>query len=171
MFNRRGQGTIEYLVIIAIVVVIALVVVGLLLQAMNPAGGVTESTAKNTWRSSTPFAITDWAWPSGTDKNITLVLRNNTYESVNFVSVDMNVNKTATSGFDANGSAVNNVAAGQTFTVTVQTSSTQGVLGACVAGQRFSIPKEQIRIRYSTASISGVTRIQNALADITGTCS
>jgi len=44
--NFRGQGTIEYLVIIAIVVVIALVVVGLLVSQMDSSQGVSGSSFK-----------------------------------------------------------------------------------------------------------------------------
>ncbi len=151
MFRKRGQGTIEYLVIIAIVVVIALVVVGLLLQVMDQGSGIPEATAKTAWKSAQPWAITDW------DQNTTalaLVLKNNSYESMELE--DVHVNGTAAVFEDFN------VSSGATSTVYV-------ALTATTAGDKYSYAKANIYITYNTANING--KNQYALADIVGTVS
>jgi hypothetical protein len=149
--NHKGQGTIEYLVIIAIVIVIALVVVGLLLQVMNSGSGVPETQAKATWKSAEPLGIIDWGL-SGT--TLTLVLRNNSAETIEWN--DLNV----TSTIQANEASAN-IASGSTKTITATVT-------ACTAGTKYSYPKEGISIGYNTANIDN--KRQNAIADIVGTC-
>ena len=85
--TKKAQGTIEYLVIIAIVVVIALVVVTLLLQLMGQGSGVGETSAKSTWRSADPWAISDW---SASTTTLTLVLKNNSAETMDFGDIYLN---------------------------------------------------------------------------------
>ena len=150
--ERKGQGTIEYLVIIAIVIVIALVVVGLLLQVMNSGSGVPETQAKATWKSVEPLGIIDWG--IGSDGNITIILRNNSAETIEFNSF------TIATG-DVNDTAAN-IAAGATRSIWIDLST------ACSSGSKFSYPKEGISIDYNTANIDNKT--QKAIADIVGTC-
>lgn len=151
--EKRGQGTIEYLVIIAIVVVIALVVVGLLLQIMGNFGGMSESSARAAWKSGTPFAIADYAQTSTT---VTLVLQNTsgqtlTFDYINVAATDINTtNKT--------------LSAGETYTITVTDASQ-----TCTNGAKYSYPKTGIVINYDTPNISDLNQL--GVADITGTCS
>jgi len=162
--KQKGQGTIEYLVIIAIVIVIALVVVGLLLQVMNSGSGIPETQARATWKSSTPLAITDWGFDS--DGNIlTLVLRNNSSETITFNDFDLTASAGGTIDGAANGdknSTSKSIASGSTYNITVNTITN------CTSGNKYSYPKENIDINYSTVNISNKT--QKALASITGTC-
>jgi len=151
--ERKGQGTIEYLVIIAIVIVIALVVVGLLLQVMNSGSGVPETQAKATWKSAEPLAIIDWG--IGSDGNMTLVLRNNTAETIEFNSLTLN------SDGDINDTAVN-IASGATKSIWIDLTTT------CTSGSKYSYAKENISIDYNTTNIDNKT--QKAIADIIGTC-
>jgi len=122
-------------------------------QVMAPSGGVTEATAKNTWRSSSPFAMVDWV---KNGSSLTVVLKNNTYETINFVSI--NIGSAVNADFDAN------IASGDQRTKVITD------LEPCAVGTRFSLPKETIKITYSTEPMS-VNRTQMALADIVGTCS
>jgi len=157
MLQNKAQGTIEYLVIIAIVVVIALVVVGLLLQVMGQGSGIPEQTARTAWKSASPFAIVDWS--KAADGNITLVLRNNSYESLGLY--DLNISSTAT---DGNTDDSTNIAPGSTVTRIIATAST------CTAGERYAYPKEYIFITYRTPTIASDRR-ESAAADLVGTCS
>jgi hypothetical protein len=150
MLNKRGQGTIEYLVIIAIVVVIALVVVGLLLQVMGNSGGASESSVRAAWKSTQPWAITDWT-VSGT--TATFVLRNNSAETLGYNSMQLY------SGATNTGSAAN-VAPGATKTVTVTVTSV-------ASAAKYSYPKAAIYIDYNTTNISNMK--QYGVADIVGT--
>lgn len=153
MFGKKGQGTIEYLVIIAIVVVIALVVVGLLLQLSSPAKGTTENQSKNTWKTATPFAIVDWSRTS--DGNLALILQNNSEnQSINLKSI--------TVGGVTAAQDKNNITQGSKVTAIVP-------VGACTTGVAYSFPKEGISIIFTTPTI-GSDRTETAMADIVGTC-
>ena len=147
--NNRAQGTIEYLVIIAIVVVIALVVVGLLLQILGNFGTMSETSLKTSWKTAEPWAITDW---SASTTVLTLVLKNNSSDTLTLSSV--------TVAGDSNGTATTNIAPGATAIKTIAKT--------CTATSKYSYPKSGITITYTTPSITG--KVQYAVADIAGTC-
>jgi uncharacterized protein (UPF0333 family) len=160
--TQKGQGTIEYLVILAIIVVIALIVVGLLLQTTDVGGGIGESTAKTAWKSAEPFAIMDYAQAEN-DGNLTIVLKNNSGAVLDLTSFkigthDLNTvigNDLELSNFAPNSTAV--------FYVSGTT------VGACVSGNTYSYKAEDIEITYNTADITG--RKQIGKSPLTGTCS
>ena len=153
MQTNKGQGTIEYLVIIAIVIVIALVVVGLLLQIMGQGSGVPETAARAAWKSEQPWAITDW---SKTSTTLTVVLKNNSSETMDFIDV-------YTTAADNNATVTSNVAPGATLTKTITTAA------SCTTGAKYSYPKANIRIDYSSSTIA--SKKQYANTDLVGTCS
>jgi hypothetical protein len=158
MINHKAQGTIEYLVIIAIVVVIALVVVGLLLQIMGQGGGVTESSARATWKSSTPFAITDYSRATTT---LTMAVRNNSADTLTLWKVCVD------STPDCNATGYTNIPAQGSQLITISSLSATNAPCA-VAGTKYAIPKANIYIDYNTATINGAREYANA--DIVGTC-
>ncbi len=147
MVNKKGQGTIEYLVIIAIVIVIALVVVGLLLQVMDQGSAVPEQSAKLAWQSAAPIAIVDWDGNSG--GGLTIVLKNNSYQTVTNASITI-------AGSESNDV---NIISGDTATV--------GIASIVTSGERFAFVKTDITITYDTPDITG--RTQSGAADIIGT--
>ena len=158
--KQTGQGTIEYLVIIAIVIVIALVVVGLLLQVMNAGSGVPETQAKTTWKSAEPLAIIDWGVTSDLNK-LQLVLRNSSAETIEFN--DFNLSSSASDATDKDyNDTTKSIASGATYTIYIDT------LTNCTSGSKYSYPKEGISIDYNTVNINNKT--QTALADVIGTC-
>jgi hypothetical protein len=151
--KTRGQGTIEYLVIIAIVVVIALVVVGLLLQVMQQGSGIPDATAKRAWISAEPFSVIDWTRSGNV---ITLVMKNNSSETLDLNTVKFNatdINYPAFTGIPPGGTK--NI----TYTLTV---------GSCTTGNKYSIAKDGIKIIYSTPNIANKT--ESGAADLVGTC-
>ena len=150
--NQKAQGTIEYLVIIAIVVVIALVVVGLLLQILGNFGTMSETSLKTSWKTAEPWAITDWSASAGT---LTLVLKNNTAETLEFTNI--------TVGAGTAYSTDANVAPGATMSTNASISTT-----GCTSGSKYSYPKANVVITYNTTSITG--KAQYGVADIAGTC-
>jgi len=150
--NQKAQGTIEYLVIIAIVVVIALVVVGLLLQILGNFGTMSETSVKTSWKSAEPWAITDW---TKTLTGATLILKNNSSETMTLKSVNL-------SSSDKNATVnVTNVAPGAPVTVTISGMTN------CAATTKYSYPKNGITIDYNNANIN---KTQYGTADIVGTC-
>ncbi len=153
--KTRGQGTIEYLVIIAIVVVIALVVVGLLLQVMNQGSNIPETSAKTAWKSTEPWGIVDWS--RATDGNLTLVLKNNTADTLGFNTFAL----TSALGNDSN-TYPTNVPAYSTLLIKIKTT------GACASGTKYSYPKTGIYIDYNSTSING--KRMGGAGDIVGTC-
>jgi len=154
MTDRKAQGTIEYLVIIAIVVVIALVVVGLLLQVMNQGSNVPESSARAAWKSTAPIAIMDWS-ASSSDGNIQIVFRNNSADAISDVNIQI-----------GNGTPVQigSIAPGAT-TAVKKVPYTQ-----CSGTNRFAITKDSIKITYISGAITSA-RTEAPAADIVGTCS
>ena len=83
MFSK-GQGTIEYLLIISVVIVIALVLVSLLTGFLSAGDGVDETHSKIYW-SSQPIALLDGIIRS--DGDGTLVIQNNESETVTVTSI------------------------------------------------------------------------------------
>lgn len=153
--DRKAQGTIEYLVIIAIVVVIALVVVGLLLQIMGNFGGMSESAARAAWKSGTPFAITDYAQDS---TNLTIVLQNTSGNTIEFNSFTIETGDT--------NSIAKSIAAGDTYTITIASS---GLSQTCAtAGTKYAYPKSGVSIDYNSQYVDSLTQV--GAADIVGTC-
>lgn len=146
--NHKAQGTIEYLVIIAIVVVIALVVVGLLLQILGNFGGANETALKTSWRTAEPWAIQDW---SADGNALNLVLKNNTAET-------LELNSVKASGTTPSAQTIPPGAVTTKIEVTI----------TCSEGNKYSIPKNDIQIDYNTQSIDN--KIQYGVADIAGTC-
>jgi len=157
MTAKKGQGTIEYLVIIAIVVVIALVVVGLLLQVMQQGNAVPETSAKTAWKSAEPWGIIDWT--NDATNGLTLVLRNNSSETLSLNSAQVLTG----SGDDISTTDQDNVAAGATILVTYIPLVTN-----CTAASKYTIPKSGVIINYDSTNISAKT--QYGVADIVGTC-
>jgi len=91
--DRRGQGTIEYLVIIAIVVVISLVVVGLVMQQMGSSVNVSK-TSNKIGDLTQSIGITE-SLVSPTDQNFVVKLLNNSGSTITISNVkigDSNVN-------------------------------------------------------------------------------
>jgi hypothetical protein len=121
---------------------------------MQQGNAVPETSAKAAWKSAEPWGITDW---SRTANALTLVLKNNSSETMSFT--DIYVNTT-----DANtGSTQNNVASGATVTRTITMAAS-----TCSAGSKYALPKAGIYIDYNTTNIA--SKKQYAVADIVGTC-
>ena len=158
--NNRAQGTIEYLVIIAIVVVIALVVVGLLLQILGNFGTMSETSLKTSWKTAEPWAITDWSRSAGaaTTGAVTVILKNNSSDTLNL----RDFNLSSTGAGDRNNTAAStfrNVAPGATVKVDFNG------IGTCSG--KYTYPKAGIVIDYNNGTIA---KKQYAVADIAGTC-
>ena len=152
MFDKKAQGTIEYLVIIAIVVVIALVVVGLLLQVMDQGSGIPEQTAKTAWKSAEPWAIVDWTVE--TDGDVVVVLKNNSFET-------MGLNEITLNEFGDSNDDASNVPAGSTIRRTINPTTNP------ISESKYSYPKAYIVIDYNSGSINNKT--QYGAADLVGT--
>lgn len=150
MFGKKGQGTTEYLIILAVVIVIALVVAGVMGWFPGLSSGITAQQSQAYWQGASPIAITQWS-VSGT--TVQLAVQNMTtnritLKDVNFDTTDMH------SGTDEN------VAAGGTTSFT-------GTLGtACTSGQPYQF---DVKIGYNV--IGGIQNATQAgVKPIVGNC-
>ncbi|HNV01463.1 MAG TPA: hypothetical protein PKK60_03480 [archaeon] len=87
--NSRGQGTIEYLVIIAIVVVISLVVVALLLGIFDTNSGQIGAQTQQLDLTTQPLAVKSSLIGTGEDANGLIVISNNTGNLVEDIIVTL----------------------------------------------------------------------------------
>lgn len=81
-----GQGTIEYLVILAIIVVISLIVVSLIINSTLPAQGIQSTTSQIT-SASNPISITNAVVSE--DGNYFLKIKNNTGENLTIKDIQI----------------------------------------------------------------------------------
>ena len=139
MIGKRGQGTTEYLIILAVVIVIALIVVGVMGWIPGLGTGITESQSKAYWQSTSPFAITTYQMTNGVEPVI--VARNNTSQSLSITG--MTINSVAyTTAADAN------FTGGQEISVTLTDNTV-----SCTVGNPYSY---EVEINY-TKSVGGTT--------------
>jgi len=142
MFGKKGQGTTEYLIILAIIIVIALVVVGVMGWFPGLSAGITESQSKAYWQSTSPVGILEYSI-SGADANF--ILRNTSTKKVTVTSItldgtDLGVPSTAiAAGADQNTSGTPpSCISGDSYNydVVITYNTTGGLSGAKVTGNK-----------------------------------
>ncbi|MBN1940659.1 MAG: class III signal peptide-containing protein [Candidatus Diapherotrites archaeon] len=150
MFSNKGQGTTEYLIILAVIIVIALVVVGVMGWFPGLSTGITEQQSRAYWQSTSPFAIDDWEVSSS---GATFSVQNMTTDELRLEDITM--------GSDALDLTDQNVTAGSSFTTPIDNTVT------CTTGNNYSY---DIKITYSVAGgIQGKTF--TGTKPLIGTCS
>jgi len=80
MIGIKGQGTTEYLIILAIIIVIALVVAGVLGFFPGFASGISEQESKAYWQSTQPITIVNSKLLS--DGSMALIIQNNSMNKI-----------------------------------------------------------------------------------------
>jgi hypothetical protein len=130
----RAQGTTEYLIILAVVIVIALIVVSIMGWMPGMGANITEKQSRTYWASLSPLAITSYSVFS--DGSFKLVLRNTGMQALTLSAIYLN---------DEN--VLKN-------TVTVQPASTSTVYGyvtnsanRCTAGTTFTY---NVKLKYGS---------------------
>jgi uncharacterized protein (UPF0333 family) len=83
---RKGQVSTEYLVILAIVLVVALVVVYLVGGFAGMGVGTMETQSQQAWGTAAPFAITSWK-QNGT--SLSLEMQNNDVDTLTLTGISM----------------------------------------------------------------------------------
>ena len=149
MFSRKGQGTTEYLIILAVIIVIALVVVGVMGWFPGLSTGITEQQSKAYWQSASPLAITDW---SVTSSGAIFTVQNMTTDKIQLKDISMD--GTALGLADAN------ISAGSNTTTTLDNTVT------CTSGSNY-----QYNIAISYDVVGGITgKTQTGQKPLIGTC-
>lgn len=149
----KGQVSTEYLVILAIVLVVALVVVYLVGGFAGMGVGTMETQSMQAWGTAAPLAITSWKQSTTT---LQLEVQNNDVDALKLTGISMDgapvsftpANQTLASG------------AKQTFTVT-------GLPDCSPAGTSFS--HQTVILTYDKGSITGKT--ETGIRPIVGKCS
>ena len=150
--NIRAQGATEYLIILAVIIVIALVVVGVMGWFPGLGSGINEQQSKTYWQSASPFAIQDWKL-TGTATEAELVMQNMTPDKLEIEEVHID-------GTDMDLTADVNFSAGERKNAGAFT-----VGKACTTAQNYSF---DVKIEYSTED--GLRKTQTGTKPIVGTC-
>jgi len=148
----RGQGATEYLIILAVIIVIALVVVGVMGWFPGLGTGINEQQSKTYWLTASPFAIVDWKF-TGTATQAELVIQNSTSDTLELEEVHI-------AGTDMDLTSDLNFSAGERKNAGAFTTGK-----ACTSGQIYEF---DVRIEYSTED--GLTKTQAGTKPLVGTC-
>jgi len=148
--KMKGQVSTEYLVILAVVLVVALVVVYLVGGFAGLGAGTLESQSKSYWGSASPFAINNYK-VMGT--NVTLEITNQDIEKLTLTDVTVDgVSVSIASTSFASG----------------ETKSVSGTLGA-TCGTAGTMFQYDIVLVYTKGTITGLREVGSTA--LVGTCS
>jgi len=144
----KGQVSTEYLVILAVVLVVALVVVALVGGVTPVSRGATESQSKNYWQATAPVSITGWKYGGTT---LELVLQN--MEGKKITVTDITIEGATV--FTDN----TTISTGESKTVTITLPND------CGSG---NYELNNITITYSQLDVDGY--VQKGIKPIVGSC-
>jgi hypothetical protein len=150
MMYRRGQGSTEYLVLLAVALIVALVAIALLGWFPGVSGDTRESQSRSYWSGAQPFSILEY---KANSTSLVLTMRNERSEKLTLQ--DMTVD-----GADV-AVAVTEFKGGEEKTVTVTLPATCGTVG--------DLFEYDLTIEYDTSTIPGI--IQTGARPLIGKCS
>jgi len=148
---KKGQVSTEYLVILAIVLVVALVVVYLVGGFAGMGVGTMETQSMQAWGTAAPLAITSW---KQTGTTMQLEIQNNDVDQLTLTGISMD----GGSVFSGN----TTFASGAKMVITATTATTCGATGA-------SFSHDNVVLSYNKGSITGKT--ETGIRPIVGKCS
>jgi hypothetical protein len=148
MMRNQGQGTTEYLIILAIVIVIALVVVGVLGGFPRIGSSIGEGQSKTYWSSVQPLALIEWK--VGASSNGLLVFQNQTSGNITLNSLRWDTDSVSVS---------QSIGPGGKYTVS------SASIACSPAGQPFS---KTLSYNYSTTNLSSIDF--NGSSPVVGNC-
>ena len=150
MFNsKKGQGTTEYLIILAVIIVIALVVAGVMGWFPGMSSLVSESQSKVFWTTTTPITLVNWKLAS---------------TGAQFDMKNAGTDKLLVTGLNVNGVDVNGLAITLTAGANAQTANLPTI--TCTATQQYQY---DVVITYDV--VGGLTGNKlTGLKPIVGTC-
>src|SRR3989338_6418050 len=147
-FFRKGHGATEYLIILAIVIIIALIVAGVL-GFIPGLGGTASSRTSETFWSARDVALIDPVFSAGGNDRVTV--KNNRVNAVTLTTVSID---------GQNFAAGQTVGAGGSVTLS-------GAFIACTAGQTVSYA---VSIAYTDTTTSGAYTDTGSGNTFDGTC-
>ncbi|MFH0961966.1 MAG: hypothetical protein V1820_04750 [archaeon] len=159
--EKRAQSSTEYLVILAVVVIIALAVVGVLGGFPTLTKGVSTKDSLAYWQSGEVGVEKPYL---STSTNSTLVLRNNQNFGITITGVFFN-NAPAQNGTNSNLPAT--LSPGQTVTVLMTANSTNPCIGTTAGSATFS---PIVKLTYYDTSANANTYQFTGAKPLVGTC-
>ena len=149
----KGQGSTEYLVIFAAVLVVALIVIFLLGQFTGFGRESLVDQSKAYWEGKKPLSIVEWTFNS--DGSATLILKNNDVEKVEFENITLD-------GYTAG--TPQNISPGGTTTV----SYSAGGLRTCTEGE--IVEYQNVAIAYKKPDLSSNIFTEKGTVPLRGHC-
>jgi len=146
--SRKGQASTEYLVILAVVIIVALVVVAVLGGFIDIGRGAGEQASKSYWRTA-DIGLVDWtiAGTSGT-----FVIRNNQDYQVRLTNISVgNSTLTPPTGILAPGA----------------TATVSGTTPTCASGDAYAYT---VSVTYDNTEHGITGKVFTGAKDIVGTC-
>ena len=119
MIGKIGQDATEYLIILAVIIVVALVVANVMGWFPGLGLTITQQQSKAYWQSTSPLALVDWEVSSSTGS---FVVRNQTADRIEVEEISLD--GTAVAITDVN--------------ITAGNRATVSGIGACTTGQPYT---------------------------------
>lgn len=147
----KGQGSTEYLVILAVVLVVALIVIGLLGQFTEFGSSGLEQQSNSYWQSQSPFSIMNKKINSS---EVRLEVQNKLFQRLNLTSLKFG--DTVAAAVDIN--ATNDGAGVMFASGETKTLVSNGYTPSCTAtGEVYQI--NTVIFTYNSPGLSGQTQI------------
>ncbi len=156
--SPKGQGATEYLVLLAVVLIVAMVAIALLGFFPGLSYDAKKSESDSYWRSARPFQVQQHTQPAG--GNLTLVIGNVDSAQLKLTNVSV-----AGGGFAGSYTTATYIAGGQTATISVGWTTN----GTCASGTAYEY---NINFSYDGTGDNPVTnQKQYGAKTILGKCS
>ncbi len=147
----KGQGSTEYLVILAVVLVVALIVIGLLGQFTEFGTSGLEQQSKSYWQSASPFSIQNAKINSS---EVKLEVKNMLSQRLNLTDIKFGDTVATATTINATGASGTIFNAGE---IKVLTSVGYAIPGGCELGNIYQI--NTVLFTYNAGSITGQTQV------------
>jgi len=145
---KKGQGATEYLVLLAVVLIVAMVAIALLGFFPGLAGDAKIAQSDSYWSGSArPFAILEHSQNAG-ESNMTLVMQNVDADQRQISDISI-----AGSGITGNASTYLSTSQNQYFSSGEKKTAYLDLSGSCTAGNTYEY---SVNITYDTGSITGM---------------
>ncbi len=144
--TMKGQGATEYLVILAVVLIIALVAIGIVSQQAR-GSGAQEKVGRAYWKSEVfPLTIDDYKFTGTSTGTLTVIMTNRGSDTIT-LAAPAGTGITTSYGGTANTNPATTIPGGATRSIDVTTTAC-GTSGTAFAAQ--------VNITYSTPTLTGL---------------
>ncbi|MCD6227180.1 class III signal peptide-containing protein [Candidatus Micrarchaeota archaeon] len=151
----KGQGATEYLVLLGVVLIVALVAIALLGFFPGLSSNTKETQARSYWSGvASPFQITDYSY-SGT--TLTINVRNTRSERLTIGNITVNDGSSTVTFTPSSPDDVIGPGGSMTYSITGMTS--------CASGDSFEV---DVDIKYATRN--GIVNVEHGSKPLVGKC-